>query len=118
MSPGEFGIHRSVAEALTSDEAEEVTPHMCAIYYRLILAPESWWEKKEYLLIKSKTEDSVLTPAWSALVAHLRVPPQTARRALEWMEEKGFINVTSSADGREIRISLEGLYFPKDKPQD
>lgn len=115
--PSEFGIQREIAEALTSDEAEEVTPHMCAIYYRLLTGPESWWEGKEFLLIKTETEDSVLKPAWSVLVAHLRVPPEIARRALEWMEEKGFINVKISADGREIRISLEGLYFSKDSPQ-
>lgn len=112
MMPEEFGIPRETAEALTSDEAEQVTPHMCAIYYRLILAPESWRPGKEFLLIKAESQDSVLKPAWSVLVAHLRVPADAARRALDWMEEKGFISVTTSANGREIRISLEGLYFP------
>src|SRR2546423_4870990 len=116
MRPRKFGIHRYIADAVTSDEAEEVTPHMCSIYTRLLSAPESWWEEKEFLIIKAESEDSVLTPPWSILVAHLRVPPETARSALAWLQEKGFINVKSSADGREIKISLEGLYFPEDNP--
>jgi hypothetical protein len=113
----EFGIHRAIAEAVTSDEAERVTPNICAIYYRLLSAPEDWWEEKEILHIKVKSQNGVLTPAWSALVAHLRVPPETARRALQWLDEEDIITFKSSANGREIRISFEGLYFPEDKPQ-
>ncbi len=111
---GEFGIHRVIAEALTSDEAEKITPHICAIYIRLVSAPAKWWENKEVLSIKAESQAGVLTPAWSALVVHLGVPPEAARRALEWFEEKGFITVKTSKDGREIRISMEGLYFPED----
>jgi hypothetical protein len=113
----EIGIDRAIAEAVTSDEAERVTPHICAIYYRLLFPPEDWWEEKELLHIKAGSQNGVLTPAWSALVAHLRVPPETARRALRWLEENDIITFKTSANGREIRISFKGLYFPEDKPQ-
>jgi hypothetical protein len=112
---GEFGIHRSIVEAITSREAEQITPNICSIYYRLILSPTEWRENKELLVIKSESCKGVLSPAWSVLVAHLRVSPETARRALAWFEEKGFISITSSADGREIKIYMKGLFFPGDE---
>jgi hypothetical protein len=114
MDIGRFGIKRAIVETVASEEAERVTPHMSAIYLGLVTAPLQWWSENNALSIKAKSRDSVLTPAWSILVAHLRVPPETARRALAWLEEKGFITVESSADGREIRISFEGLYLPED----
>jgi hypothetical protein len=114
---GRFGIHRVIAEAVTSEEAEKVTPDISAIYLRLVTAPEQWWKENELLSIKSEDQDSILTLAWSVLVAYLQVPPETARRALDWFEEKGFMTVKYSADGRQIEISLEGLYFPPDKSQ-
>lgn len=117
MYIGRFGIKREIADAVTSDEAERVTPYMSAIYLRLVTAPLQWWIENEVLLIEAESRDSVSMPAWSVLVAHLQVPPETARRALDWFEEKGFISLTSSANGREIRISFEGLYFPEERSQ-
>jgi hypothetical protein len=111
---GDFGINRSIVEAITSREAEQVTPHICAIYQRLVMVPAEWRTNNKLLLIRAESQAGVLTPAWSTLVAHLRVSPETARRALEWFEEKGFISITSSADGREIKIYMEGLFFPAD----
>jgi hypothetical protein len=113
----EFGINRGIVEAITSEEAEKVTPHICAIYQRLLVAPADWWENKKLLTIKSESESGVLIPAWAVLVSYLRVPPETARQALAWFEEKGFITVKSSIDGREVKIYLEGLFFPEDKSQ-
>ncbi len=117
MYIGRVGIKRYIAEAVTSNEAERVTVHMSSIYLRLVAAPQQWWEEYQVLSIKSESRESVLTPAWSILVAYLQVPPEAARRALAWLEEKGFIGVESSTDGREIRISFEGLYFPEDRRQ-
>lgn len=116
MYIGRFGIKRDIAEAVTSEEAERVTPDICAIYLRLVTAPEEWWEENTVLSIKAESRDDVLTLAWSALVVHLQVPQETARLALAWFEEKGFISINFLAGGREIRISLKGLYVPKDKP--
>ncbi|HYX71836.1 MAG TPA: hypothetical protein VE732_03635 [Nitrososphaera sp.] len=117
MDIGRFGIKRAIVEAVTSDEAERVTPHMSAIYLGLVTAPLQWWSEEKVLSIKAESRDSVLTPAWSVLVAYLRVPPETARQALAWLENKGFISVKSSTDGREIRISFEGLYFSEGKSE-
>jgi hypothetical protein len=117
MHVGRFGIKRYIAEAVTSEEADRVTPDICAIFLRLVTAPKQWWLENEVLSVRSVSQDCVLTPAWSVLVAYLQVPSETARRALAWFEEKGFISLNISADGREVRISFEGLYFPEDKPQ-
>lgn len=114
MYVGRFGIKNYIADAVTSDEAERVTIHMSSIYLRLFTTPLQWWEENHMLLIKAESRDDILTPAWSVLVGHLRVPPETARRALDWLEEKGFIIINHSADGRKIMISFEGLYFPND----
>jgi hypothetical protein len=116
MYIGRFGIKRYIAEAVTSEEADSVTPDICAIYLRLVTAPEQWWEEDDVLSIKAEIRDGVPVLAWSVLVAHLQVPSETARRSLDWFEEKGFIIIKSSADGREIRISFDGLYFPQDEP--
>lgn len=116
MYIGRFGIKREIADAVTSDAAEKVTVHMSAIYLRLVTAPLHWWSENTVLSFKAGSKENTLTPAWSVLVTYLRVPPETARRALAWLEEKGFITIRSSADGREIRISFEGLYFPEDNP--
>jgi hypothetical protein len=117
MYIGRFGIKREIADAVTSDEAEKVTVHMSAIYLRLVTAPLQWWEENHVLLFKAESRESTLMPARAVLVTYLRVPPETARRALAWLEEKGFISIESSANGREVRISFDGLYFPEDKPQ-
>lgn len=118
MYIGRFGIKKEIAKAVTSNEAERVTIHMASIYLGLVSAPLPWWEENHVLSIKAESQENVSTPAWSVLVTHLRVPPETARRALAWLEEKGLISIESSADEREIRISFEGLYFPEENPQD
>ena len=89
---------------------------MPAIYLRLVTAPLQGWEENQVLSIKAESRESVSTPAWSVLAGDLRVLPETARHTLAWLAEKGFITIESSADGREIRISFEGLYFPECKP--
>lgn len=118
MYIGRFGIKREIAEAVTSEEADRVTPDICAIYLRLVTAPEQWWQENEVLSIKAESQDGIWRLAWSILVAQLQVPSETARRALAWFEEKRFISINFSADGHEIRISFKGLYIPEDKSHD
>jgi hypothetical protein len=42
MAQQQIGIHRDIAELISTEEATEVTPLMCHIYYRLLLAPPEW----------------------------------------------------------------------------
>ena len=102
MYIGRFGIKRDIAEAVTSEEADRVTPDICSIYLRLVTAPEQWWQENEVLSIKAESRDGVSRLAWSILLEYLQVPSETARLALAWFEEKGFISINFSAGGREI----------------
>lgn len=52
MSHQRIGIHRDIVELITSEEADEVTPLMSKIYYRLLAAPPEWWESKEALRVR------------------------------------------------------------------
>jgi hypothetical protein len=114
MTGERLAVHADVVRAITSEEADEVTPLMAKIYYRLLLAPDEWWQSNKILRIKSDSHGKVLTTAWTFLVNWLRVTAEDARRALEWLNEKKIINYQSEEDGRGISISFEGVYYPKD----
>jgi hypothetical protein len=113
MTGERFAVHVDVVRAITSEEADEVTPLMAKIYYRLLLAPDEWWQSDKVLRVKSDSHGKVLTTAWTVLVNWLRVTPEDARLAIEWLNEKEIINYQSDKDGREISISFEGVYYPK-----
>ena len=95
-----------VAEAITSAEADEVTPLMSKVYTRLLLTPASMREDVRVLRFAGEEREGKWVTAWEQLRGHLRVSSETARKALRWMHEQGIIGYYSGKNGVGIRIFL------------
>lgn len=113
MAHQQIGIHRDIAELISTEEATEVTPLMCHIYYRLLLAPPEWWESKEALRVRGSAQGEVSTMATDELVNWLRVSPKDMHKAFQWLNKKNVINYFIHPSGREIEISFENIYVPE-----
>lgn len=113
MRPNQIGVRRDIAALVSSDEAEQVTQRMAKIYYRLLFAPEEWWDGNDTMRVRGGRREGVATAAWAELVNHLRVSSEEAQQALEWMHDQEIITYREHGGGREIEISLAGLYFPE-----
>lgn len=110
MSHKRIGVHRDIEELISSDEADQVTPLMTKIYYKLLVTPTEWWDGSEVLRVRGSRRDEVSTTAWAELVNWLGVSAEEARRALEWLREKKVIDYQVDQGGRGIRITFEGIY--------
>jgi len=110
MSHPRIGIHRDIMDLISSEEADEVTPLMSKIYYRLLLAPSEWWESREALCVKGGTQGEVSTTAIAELVNWLMVSPEEAHKALQWMNKKNIISYFIHPRGHEIEISFKNIY--------
>src|SRR5215207_2671137 len=95
-----------VAEAITSAEADEVTPLMSKVYTRLLLTPAGMREGVRVLRFAGEEREGKWVTAWEQLRRHLRVSSETARKALCWMHGQGIIGYYSGKNGVGIRIFL------------
>lgn len=95
-----------VAEAITSVEADEVTPLMSKVYTRLLLTPAGMREGARILRFAGEEREGKWVTAWEQLRGHLRVSSETARKALRWMHGQGIIGYYSGKNGVGIRIFL------------
>jgi hypothetical protein len=95
-----------VAEAVTSAEADEVTPLMSKVYTRLLLTPAGMREGVRVLRFAGEEREGKWVTAWEQLRGHLRVSSETARKALRWMHGQGIIGYYSGKNGVGIRIFL------------
>jgi hypothetical protein len=95
-----------VAEAITSAEADEVTPLMSKVYTRLLLTPAEMREAGRVLRFAGEEREGKWVTAWEQLRGHLRVSSETARKALRWMHAQGIIGYYSGKNGVGIRIFL------------
>ena len=95
-----------VAEAITSAEADRVTPLMSKVYTRLLLTPAEMREGVRVLRFAGEERGGKWVTAWEQLRAHLRVSSETARKALRWMHSQGVIGYYSGKNGVGIRIFL------------
>lgn len=95
-----------VAEAITSAEADEVTPLMSKVYTRLLLTPAVMREGVRVLRFAGEEREGRWVTAWEQLRSHLRVSSETARKALRWMHGQGIIGYYSGKNGVGIRIFL------------
>lgn len=112
MRPKRRGLRDDILDLINSEEADQVTQLMSKIYVRLLLAPPEWWESDETMRVRRSRQEEVETTAWAELIGWLHVTPGEARAALEWMQEKQIITYCEHQSGREIEITLAGLYFP------
>ncbi len=99
-------IDGDVIAAVTSAEADRVTPLMSKIYLRLVHAPTQYWERDGVLRFEGELRDDGHVTAWEALCEAVGVASATARKALLWMHGQGIIGYFAGKNGVGIRIFL------------
>jgi hypothetical protein len=99
-------IDGDVISAVTSREADGVTPLMSKIYLRLIHAPAQYWEREGVLRFEARLGEDIHVKAWDALCEVASVASATASKALRWMHEQGIIGYFAGKNGVGIRIFL------------
>jgi hypothetical protein len=99
-------IDREILSAITSAEADQVTPLMAKIYLRIVNAPGKYWESEGILRIEAEVRDGKLVKAWAVFCDLAGVASATASKALRWMHEKGIIGYFSGKNGVGLRIFL------------
>jgi hypothetical protein len=95
-----------VLAAVTSREADAITPLMSKIYLRLVNAPAQYWERDGVLRFEGELSGEVRVTAWEALCETVGVASATANKALRWMHEQGIIGYFAGKNGVGIRIFL------------
>jgi len=111
LAPNEYRknfqqIDREILSAITSVEADHVTPLMSKIYLRLVNAPDKYWEREGVLRIEAELRDEKMVKAWSVLCQLAGVASATASKALQWMREQGIVGYFSGKNGVGLRIFL------------
>ncbi len=99
-------VDAEVIAALTSREADAVTPLMSKVYLRMVNAPARYWEREGVLRFEGEPREEAQMGAWEALCETLGVASATARKALRWMHEQGIIGYFSGKNGVGLRIFL------------
>jgi len=95
-----------IIAALTSVEADAVTPLMSKIYLRLANAHKEHWEREGVLRFAGEKAQGQWVTAWEQLVSLSGVSSATARKALRWMHEQGVVGYFAGKNGVGIRIFL------------
>jgi hypothetical protein len=92
--------------AITSAEADKITPLMSKIYLRLMTAPAPYWERDGVLRVEAEWREGKHVKAWSVLCELVGVASATASKALTWMHDTGVIGYFAGKNGVGIRIFL------------
>ncbi len=92
--------------AITSPEADAITPLMSKIYLRLLQAPDHCFRGERELHFEGEVREGKRTKAWDQLCQHLRVSSETAQKALHWMHEQGIIGYSAFKNRVGIFIFL------------
>jgi hypothetical protein len=111
LGPGEYRknfrqIDGEVISAITSAEADRVTPLMSKIYLRLAHAPAKYWERDGVLRFEGELREGGHLTAWEALCEVVGVASATARKGLRWMHEQGIVGYFAGKNGVGIRVFL------------
>ena len=111
LAPNEYRknfrqIDGDIIAAVTSHEADRVTPLMSKVYLRLADAPARYWEREGVLRFEGELREAARVTAWEALCEVVGVASATARKALRWMHEQGIIGYFSGKNGVGIRVFL------------
>jgi hypothetical protein len=99
-------IDHDVLAAVTSADADRVTPLMSKVYLRLVSAPPEFWEREGVLYFSAGEEGGRPVKASKVLYRLLGVASATAHKALGWMHEQGIIGYFAGKNGAGIRIFL------------
>src|SRR5918912_1960694 len=101
-----YKIDQEIVAALTSREANAVTPLMSKVYLRLMHAPAQYWEREGVLRFEADYREGKQIKAWTVLCELLDVASATASKALSWMHDQGIIGYFAGKNGVGIRIFL------------
>ncbi len=99
-------IDNDVIDAITSPEADAITPLLGKIYLRLINAPHGYWAGPGVLRFEAEFRDEGRLTAWQVICKLLNVASSTANKALVWLHEQGIIGYNSKKNGVGITIFL------------
>jgi hypothetical protein len=111
LAPGEYRknfhqVDADVIAAVTSQEADRVTPLMSKIYLRLVSAPSEFWEREGVLYFAPRATDGRPVKSSKVLYEVLGVASATAHKALQWLHGQGIIGYFAGKNGAGIRIFL------------
>ncbi len=111
LTPNEYHknfhkIDEDIITAITSPEADAITPLMSKIYLRLMNAPAEFWEQRGALHFTAQVREGKLVKSSSVLCDYLGVARATANKALRWMHEEGIIGHYAGKNGVGVRIFL------------
>ncbi|MET0624265.1 MAG: hypothetical protein ABW250_14875 [Pyrinomonadaceae bacterium] len=95
-----------IIAAVTSAEADSVTPLMSKVYLRMANAPEGRWEREGVLRFAGEEANGRWVTAWEQFVTLSGVSSATARKAIRWMHEQGIVGYYAGKNGVGIRIFL------------
>jgi hypothetical protein len=101
-----YKLDEEIIAAITSAEADRVTPLMSKIYLRLVNAPDQYWEREGVLRFEAECREGKQVKAWDVLCELLGVASATANKALSWMHDQGIIGYFAGKNGVGIRIFL------------
>jgi hypothetical protein len=99
-------IDQDIIAAITSPEADAVTPLMSKIYLRLVNAPAKYWERTGVLRFEAEIRENRQVKAWLVLCEVAGVASATAHKAVTWLHEQGIIGYFSGKNGVGLRIFL------------
>jgi hypothetical protein len=111
LSANEYHKHfikldEEIIAAITSAEADKVTPLMSKIYLRLVNAPGRYWEREGVLRFEAECREGKQVKAWDLLCETLGVASATANKAITWMHGQCIIGYFAGKNGVGLRIFL------------
>jgi hypothetical protein len=101
-----FKLDTEIITAITSAEADKVTPLMSKIYLRLVNAPDQYWEREGVLRFEAQSREASQVKAWDVLCETLGVASATANKAITWLHDSGIIGYFAGKNGVGLRIFL------------
>ena len=101
-----FKLDAELIAAVTSAEADKVTPLMSKIYLRLVNAPNRYWEREGVLRFEAEFREAGQVKAWDLLCETLGVASATANKAIAWLRAEGIIGYFAGKNGAGLRIFL------------
>jgi hypothetical protein len=101
-----FKLDTEIITAITSAEADKVTPLMSKIYLRMVNAPDQYWEREGVLRFEAQCREGKQVKAWDVLCGVLGVASATANKAITWLHDCGIIGYFAGKNGVGLRIFL------------
>src|ERR1051326_1766748 len=101
-----FKLDREIIAAITSEEADKVTPLMSKIYLRLVNAPDMYQAREGVLRFEAELREGKQVKAWDVLCEVVGVASATANKAIAWLHDSGIIGYFAGKNGVGLRIFL------------